>query len=1237
MTRMLNNIKTVIVLLIVAAALAVGADKLYFSDIEWKLRTSCLDKRLAEREGEAAALLRDIELQVTESGDARVLFHNNTSRAAADRGIIILVYRADTIEYWSDNSVAFPTEYEDHFKEHKPVFYSNEWFIPVHRDFDGYESLALIKVYRQYPIKNSILRSGFPETFWLPESTRITFNEAESEFRINGSEDEYHFGLVFPDKKPNTVFIIIPVLLWIISFFLLTRLVALAARWLATKTGKAISIFTALMALMLFYFVILLTGLPPSVKSTGLFSPFLWSAGRLFPSVGHAFLLGLLVLSILKLFFRSGSFSDPLNPQKAWNLAAPAALIAGGFIAFFAGEVLFRDLVLNSAISFRAYKILDMSLMSLAGFLAVLFLWSVPVFMFMRAYMMMGKRSLMTNLIVTAASALVITLLCLLMSECSAWGIVYIILLAGEILVWQRKSYSALSLLVAFSILTGIFSTYLIIKESDIKEDKNMEVMAISMASDNDLVAEGMLLDMWPLLRNDTALSEMVTRRIINPADIGAVYRYLEDNYFNGYWENYDFSIVICRNDSPLELEGSGSRADNCFDYFDNRIRNEGDSLTGTGFYFMHNNAGRAWYFTRLLYDVTPSLTNGLFIELVSHIETYLAGYPELLLDGTHLRFPRLKEVSYAKYNGRNLVMRSGDYAYDNVIFPDYTYEGEYRFDRVNNYKHLYYNRGEMTLVLTTDAVSFMDSVITFAYLFIVVLLFTFILLMIFTRQPGDMLKSDSFRRRLQFAFAAVLSIVFVIVITGALILTTIQFRNNHTRVLREKATSLSIELEHKLAGEETLEEGWQDADYPSLNHLLVKFSNVFFTDINLYSPSGRLLATSRPEVFSRKLEGNIIDPLAYGALTEPGKEEYLGEETIGRLKYISVYLPFYNDNNVLLAYLNVPYFAMQNLLAGEVSNLVVTLINFTLLLLLLMMWLAVFLSERLTAPLHILQQAMASVAYGRKNEHIRYDRKDEIGELVRQYNRMTDELDDSADKLARTEREMAWREMARQVAHEIKNPLTPMKLNVQQLFKWWNDKVPDFGEKIRGFTDHQIDYIENLSNIASAFSYFARLPAAEPVEIDVIAQLKTTLGMFGNTGTARVTLDTGDINEAVIMADKEHLNGIFSNLLKNAIQAVPTDGSGAIEVSVTASDGKVRVMFRDNGPGIPEELRSKMFTPNFTTKSSGMGLGLSIVKRYVETAGGKVWFETEKDNGTVFIVELPLLFTTDQKGTTGA
>jgi sensor histidine kinase YesM len=153
------------------------------------------------------------------------------------------------------------------------------------------------------------------------------------------------------------------------------------------------------------------------------------------------------------------------------------------------------------------------------------------------------------------------------------------------------------------------------------------------------------------------------------------------------------------------------------------------------------------------------------------------------------------------------------------------------------------------------------------------------------------------------------------------------------------------------------------------LRHLLVKFSNVFFTDINLYSPSGRLIATSRPEVFARKLEGSMIDPVAYGVLTSSGKEEYIGTESIGNLTYLSAYLPFYNQENKLLAYINIPYFEMQNLLARETTNLIVTLVNFALLFLLIMMWVAVFLSDRITSPLYMLQQAMASVhTAGRMN-----------------------------------------------------------------------------------------------------------------------------------------------------------------------------------------------------------------------------------------------------------------------------
>jgi signal transduction histidine kinase len=1228
MSHKLNNIRIVAVALLVVAALATGADLLYFSDLEWRFRTDLVDSRLSSLENEAERLLELTEKEIEGSGDVSELFRGTLGRNALNKGITLLVYRDGRIVYWSDNSIAFPVIYEQHFDEHKPVFYSNGWFIPMHREFPGYEMLALIKVYRQYPIVNNILKSGFPETFPLPGQRGITFDPSESGFRVMGAEDEFHFGLMFPEVKPNTVLIVVPVFLWLILFFLLVRLLVLTASRVDARYRAPAGIAAASGSLLLVYGLLLLTGLPPSVEATELFSPFHWSAGALLPTVGHILLLGLLILSGIRFIFRSGRFSTPWTGKGFLRPLGPGLILGTGFIFFLLAEACFRSLVLNSAINFEAYRILDMTFMSLAGIVSVMLLMTVPVILFMRAFRMMRDWQLKEVLSVTGAAVIILPLACLLGTDCNGWSITWVLLMVSAIMIWQRSGYSEVSLMIAFSLLTAILSTALIIRYSTIREERNMKVMAISLASDNDMVAEGMLMDLWPALVSDTMLSELLSKEMVTPADISTVYRYLEDGYFYGYWENYDINIVVCRSDSPLAIGGTGKEAENCFDWFDNRIMEEGDTITRTGFYFMRNSTGRAWYMSKLLYKTSHGLENGLFIELVSHIETYLAGYPELLLDGGHQRYPKLRDISYAKYNKGTLVLRSGDYPYDSEIDPGESEREEFRLVESKDYRHLYYTLGDMTLAISTHKVNLLDRIITFAYLFITILLYVFILLVSFTIKPRELLKTDTFRRRLQFSFAAVLTVVFIIVITGALMLSTAQFRNNHTRIIREKATSLAIELEHKLSSEESLERGWQTPDYPTLNHLLVKFSNVFFTDINLYSPSGSLIATSRPEVFARKLEGSMIDPVAYGVLTSPGKEEYIGIETIGNLEYLSAYLPFYNDDNRLLAYLNIPYFAMQNLLARETTNLIVTLVNFALLFLLVMMWVAVFLSERITSPLYMIQQAMASVAYGRKNEHISYSSRDEVGELVKQYNRMTDELEESAARLARTEREMAWREMARQIAHEIKNPLTPMKLNVQQLFKWWNDRVPDFDGKIRSFTDNQIEYIENLSNIATAFSSFARLPGAEPSEVDVIVQLNTTIAMFGNAENVSITLENNNISQARVMADREHLNSIFSNLLKNAIQSIPSGRKGEIRIVLSEAEDHVRVRFIDNGTGIPAELIPRIFTPNFTTKSSGMGLGLSIVKRYVEGAGGKIWFATEHDKGTVFTVEFPLLYT---------
>jgi two-component system, NtrC family, nitrogen regulation sensor histidine kinase NtrY len=305
----------------------------------------------------------------------------------------------------------------------------------------------------------------------------------------------------------------------------------------------------------------------------------------------------------------------------------------------------------------------------------------------------------------------------------------------------------------------------------------------------------------------------------------------------------------------------------------------------------------------------------------------------------------------------------------------------------------------------------------------------------------------------------------------------------------------------------------------------------------------------------------------------------------------------------------------------------VVAVMNFTLLLVLITMALAVVISGRLTGPLSMLGEGLASVQLGRKTEHLSYKGNDEIGELVRQYNRMVDEISESARKLANSEREYAWREMAKQIAHEIKNPLTPMKLNVQQLLKAWRDKVPDFDERMEQYARNQVEYIDNLSSIATAFSSFAKMPQANPVEVNLVEQIKVTLELFRDAGKIRFRVSWPP-EEITVLADKEHLNGIFSNLIKNSIQSIPPGREGIIDVKAYTENGKAVVSIKDNGTGIPPELRKNMFTPNFTTKSSGMGLGLSIVKKYVETAGGRVWYASETGRGTAFYVELPLLRT---------
>ena len=235
----------------------------------------------------------------------------------------------------------------------------------------------------------------------------------------------------------------------------------------------------------------------------------------------------------------------------------------------------------------------------------------------------------------------------------------------------------------------------------------------------------------------------------------------------------------------------------------------------------------------------------------------------------------------------------------------------------------------------------------------------------------------------------------------------------------------------------------------------------------------------------------------------------------------------------------------------------------------------------------------------------------------------MVKELEKSVDLLARSERESAWREMAKQIAHEIKNPLTPMRLSVQQLKKLWKEKREDFDKYMESVSVTLIEQIDNLSDIASEFSNFAKMPEVKPETIDVVDVTRKCVKLFEGNAAYSITFNT-DSKKLFIQSDKEQLSRVLINIIKNGIQSIPDVKKGIITVELENKKKEVEIRISDNGRGIPDEVKPKMFMPNFTTKSSGMGLGLAIVKNTVEQLKGKISFTTELEKGTEFKLIFP-------------
>lgn len=390
--------------------------------------------------------------------------------------------------------------------------------------------------------------------------------------------------------------------------------------------------------------------------------------------------------------------------------------------------------------------------------------------------------------------------------------------------------------------------------------------------------------------------------------------------------------------------------------------------------------------------------------------------------------------------------------------------------------------------------------------------------------------------------------------------------------------------------------------------------------NFNIYDLEGQLIKSSRPK-FDNDSVSLCLDAHVLNALRGGIEKRYVESAAAAGDNYQASYSFITDSRFKPIGILNLPYFEENSFYDMELGEFMMRLGAVYLIMLLSAITLAYFISKYITRSLETISDKLTHTRLARTNEKIFLDDpSEEIGKLIDAYNSMIDELELSATKLARSEREQAWREMAKQVAHEIKNPLTPMRLSVQSFERKFDPKDPDVARQVAEFSKTLIQQIDTLSSIASAFSNFAKMPAQQNETLNVVEIVKLALDIF-NEPYIHFMAEDQDI---IAKMDRTQLIRVVTNLVKNAIQAVPEVDHPRILVSVAAEAGFAKIMVADNGVGIAEDNRDKVFEPKFTTKSSGMGLGLGMVKTIVETYGGRIEFTSQMGKGTVFTVYLP-------------
>lgn len=1132
-------------------------------------------------------------------------------------GFAFFSFNGDTLDLWSSNRIALPHPSDSYWERHILVLLDNGWYkIETIRDEERlFVGAFLVK--NQYKFENEDLVNEFSQCLAPHLKGEITFTTAG--YPVHDKDGRVLFSIL-PDKEKgrNHTLELIVFFCYIIGFVILFQLLINAFQRLLIS--KPFLLIGFPISVVLLRYSWLKSGFSGFFRDFELFNPELFASSEMAPSLGD------LIINVCIFYFlvhfllkRTRNWFEKGNLRLKLVVFVVPLFLVSFYVAFQINEII-KSLVYNSKISFDLEHLFDLDLYSFlsialigASFYAyfkfiqyiiiqlkksqfewnrLAFLWAITSFIYIITDQLYFNQSILT----------------------SFWPI----FLSGSLLWfhYKEKDYKFVHVISMLAFI-AFYASYILQGYTSDQEREIRKFRAETIAQDKDYVTEIEYTELESKLDAD----EFVLPYFNGYFDHSVFSEKIEEQYFSRLKDKYQLKFFLY--DSRQNIREDPRNFDvKEFSRFQDIVDQSGArSDISDHVYFINDYTDKLSYITVSPIFGHDSLYGYLVTELRSTKFPEDIGLPSLLLDDRTTTLNQLKNYSIAKYVDNKLVTRKGNFNYPTITSSWFARKND--FTTRDDYSHYIYQDEPGNYTLVSKEVSSGLSLFTsFSYLLII-----FGVLLLLPLAYNQLQQEISFKNiKLNVKIQAVLiSLIFITLVAfaiGAGMYVAKQNLETNKDLIKEKIGSVKIELENKLRSQESLDAS--ESEY--LEFLLKKFSTVFVTDINIYDRKGDLLASSQPKIYSQGLISKKMNTAAFRAIQLNNSSEYIHQESIGNLNYLSAYKPFLNEKGDFLAFINVQYISRQHDLENQISGFLLAIINIMVFMLAFSTILSITVSNRLIQPLKYIQESLRTVQIGSRLSPIIYDRTDEIGDLVKEYNKKVEELQQNAEALAKSERESAWREMAKQVAHEIKNPLTPMKLSIQHLSR--SIKLADEDSEIRlqRVTKSLIEQIDALTKIANEFSNFAKMPKAKEIELDLADVLSNSVAVFAEYDQHEFTLTIDPKEPALIWADKDLVLRVCNNLIKNALQAVPVGSTGIINIALTEAEESYTIAVKDNGVGIKPSEQDKIFVPYFTTKSKGTGLGLAMSKQIVEVMNGKIWFESTLGVGTTFFITFPKL-----------